>query len=69
MQRLATVLTFACLILAAGTLRAEHELLAFPGAEGYGAFAKGGRSGDVYIVANLKDSTSHCAEWMGEAGV
>jgi len=34
--------------------RAEPELPAFPGAEGFGAGATGGRGGDVYVVDTLE---------------
>lgn len=34
----------------------DHSLPAFPGAEGFGRFARGGRGGDVYCVTTLADS-------------
>ncbi len=45
-------LTLTCVTAASA---AESRLTAFPGAEGYGRFARGGRGGDVYAVTSLED--------------
>ena len=46
-----------CLLVAVVTTsQASTQLIAFPGAEGYGRFTEGGRGGDVYYVENLNDA-------------
>ena len=54
-QRIAVLLLLFYVAIGIASGQENTETIAFPGAEGYGRFAKGGRGGDVYIVTNLND--------------
>lgn len=69
LERNHPVLTLsAALILSALSLisASADKQLAFPGAEGFGAYSKGGRGGQVLHVANLKDEGPGSLRWAVE---
>lgn len=51
--------TFSLLFALATTVAATAQTIAFPGAEGFGRYASGGRGGNVYYVTRNDDCTDN----------
>jgi hypothetical protein len=62
-KNLSLFFLFSCIVLSLSctsqkqisTTNNENDPIAFPGAEGYGKYATGGRGGKTFIVSNLND--------------
>lgn len=56
-KKLTLLLFTALLCITAGSVYADNQQLAFPGADGYGKYVTGGRGGEVCYVTRLDDCT------------
>ncbi|MCB0638816.1 MAG: hypothetical protein KDC54_19440 [Lewinella sp.] len=59
-------LAILLMMLVSPSLAFAQDVLAFPGAEGFGAYARGGRGGQVLFVTNLDDDGPGSLRWAVE---
>jgi hypothetical protein len=60
------IITIFCCLLFIVSTQSNAQLIAFPGAEGFGKFASGGRGGKVVEVTNVNDSGIGSLRWALE---